>query len=298
MMSLAATPPIDPNPLVGMIRKPGQLLCPNGLVFTKGEKFMRRHMAKLVGTASQDTAEIFAVLDGPPGTGKTVLATDGLLRGGFTVANVRVSLLAGATENAATDALTDLMHKMVAYSHATGARMAAVFDDFHQSIVGTTDPKMGKTVNTGLLVNELQRIADPPRKYRSACGTPITLVFTGNDFSETAPSLFRDMRANRFTHVPTFEEKLHVIYAQLSPRTRDELYLVERLVRTYRREPIAFWTALRTDLLTAHLDDAIPDGPITKQAVDANWPKRLPLNADLVWELAKARASNKLINHY
>jgi hypothetical protein len=114
MMALAATPQLDANPLLSMIRKPHQLLCPNGLVFTKGEKFMRRHMLKLVGSASQDSAEVFALLDGPPGTGKTVL----------------------------------------------------------------------------------QRIADPPRKYRSACGAPVTLVFTGNDFSGTSPSLFRDMRSS------------------------------------------------------------------------------------------------------
>jgi hypothetical protein len=209
-----------------------------------------------------------------------------------------VSLLAGSTENAASEALSDLLRKMVAYSQATGGRMAGVLDDFHQSIVGTTDPKMGKTVNSGLLVNELQRIADPPRKYRSACGTPITLVFTGNDFSETAPSLFRDMRANRFTHVPTFEEKIHVIYNLLAPQTRDELHLVEKLVRTYRRQPIAYWTALRNELLTVHLDDAIPDGPITKASVDANWPKRLPLRPDLVWDLAKTRAATTLVNHY
>jgi ATPase family associated with various cellular activities (AAA) len=298
MMALASTPQLEPNPLLSMIRKPDQLLCPTGLVFTKGEKFMRRHMLKLMGSASQETAEIFALLQGPPGTGKTVLATDALLRGGFTVANIPVSLLAGATENAATDALSDFMRKMVAYSQATGARMAAVFDDFHQGIAGNMDDKIGKTVNTGLVLNELQRIADPPRKYRSACGTPITLVFTGNDFSGTSPSLFRDMRANKFTHNPTFEEKIHIIFNMLKPQTGTELRLVEKLVSTYRRQPIAFFTALRNDLLSSHLDDALPDGPITKQAVDALWPKHLPLKADLVWALAKERAADTLINHY
>ncbi len=298
--ALAPTPISPALEYAHLIRKPGDLICPQGLVFPKAEQFIRRHLAKLMGSVSQEAAERFGLVDGPPGTGKTVLVSDGCSRAGFAVANIPNVLLAGETENAATVALTNILQGLVAYSQATGERMAAVVDDFHLSIAGNMSKgaTVGRTVNSDLLVGELQRLADPPRPYRSACGTVIPIFFTGNDFSNITPSLFRNMRANRYTHAPTFEEKVHLIFQMLNPRTRDEVMLVEKLIRAHRREPIAFWAALKNDLLTAHLDDTLPEGPLTKAAVDATWPKRLTLDADKAWALAKARATHKLVSFY
>src|ERR1043165_1436029 len=103
--SLQATPLIPHAPMMSSVRKPGQLVCPTGLVFATGEKFMRRFLAKLISSHTRDNAERFALLEGPPGTGKTVLATDACLRAGFSVFNLPAASLAGATENAAVEVL-------------------------------------------------------------------------------------------------------------------------------------------------------------------------------------------------
>lgn len=296
--TLAPTPPLVSAAAAATIRRPGQLVCPQGLVFPKLEQFVRRHIAKLLGSATSETAELFALVDGPHGGGKTVGITDGVLRTGTAMMAIPGAELAGENEGSATAALATYMNDAVAFSRSTGDRIAVGIEDAHQAIFGSQDSKLGKTVNSGLILNELQRIADT-KPYRSACGTPIPMFFSGNDFSQTAPSLFRDRRANRHTQIPTFEEKIHVAFHTLGPRTREELNLVEKLVRHYRRMPIAFFAALRTDLLSAHIDQALPEGPLKKADIDALWPKRVPLQAELVWELAKIRAASQTLdNHY
>ncbi|KUO58132.1 MAG: hypothetical protein APF80_11905 [Alphaproteobacteria bacterium BRH_c36] len=298
MALLAPTPLQKISPVAGMIRAPGQLICPDGLVFRKAENFIRRHVAKLLATRTRNTCELFALIDGPAGTGKSVLATDGLLRAGFHVATISGAQLAGSTENAATEALSELLDHLVAYSHSTGARVAVVLDDFHQSIVGTTQSHVGRTVNSDLLTAELQRIADPPRKYRSQCGTPIPFIFTGNDFSHTAPSLFRDMRAARFTHEPTRAEKQQIIEALFASTSCRERAALRYLAWVYAHQPIAFWAALKNDLVSDVLDRNLPDGELTHAAVEAMWPSHVPLHTLRLWRLARQRVRSTPKNHY
>lgn len=295
--SLSPTPTLEGTPVAGMIRAPGQVSCPNCMMFVSVERFLKRHYARLMSTAGRETSALFAVIDGPPGTGKTMAATDATARAGLASCNVPASMLAGATENAATEALTEVMRGVVAYSKVTGHDVAVILDDFHLSIAGSTDAKISRTVNTNLLVGDCQRMVDE-RPYRCASGMPVPIVFTGNDFSQTAPSLFRDQRANRHTHAPTALEKVEIIFHLLAPRTPLELRTVEKLVRTYKTQPIAFWAALKNDLFAAHLDKVLGDGPLNRKAIDAAWPTRTPLDPELVWKTAKDRAAQKLTNHY
>lgn len=296
--SLSPTPMAETPTLATMIRVPGQEICPGKPAFARVETFVRLHLARLMAPKTRETAALYAVIDGPPGTGKTVAVTDACLRAGIAVCNVPASMLAGATENAATEALGEIMRGVVAYSRVTRNDVALVIDDFHQSIAGSTDARIGRTVNSALLVGELQRIADPPRPYRNASGKPVSILFTGNDFSQTAPSLFRDQRANRYTHEPTPNEKAQIIFDLMTPRSPEDMRIVEKLVKTYHRLPIAFWAALRNDLFAAHLARSLPDGPLNADTVNALMPARVPLNPTFVWTVAKERAAQKLANHY
>ncbi len=249
--SLAPSQFAKGNPHATNIRQPGQLLCPDGFTFERLERILQRHLYRQTIPSIMDKADRFLLVVGPPGTSKTVTCCDAALRFNWAVANLPAASLAGESEGSATATLTTFFEGMVDYSTSTGYRVAVVMDDFELSILGA-DSKTGKTINSGLLINELQRIADRPKPYRNHDGSVIPLIFTANDVSNIRSSLIRDQRCTEYIHTPTFEEKIYFAFHILKPKTGDELRLVDKLVRTYRHQPVAFFASIVSDLHTAH----------------------------------------------
>ncbi|MGE3992864.1 AAA family ATPase [Pseudorhodoplanes sp.] len=271
------------------IRMPGQFICPRGYVFASLEHVVHRHLFRNSIPSLMESADRYLAITGEPGASKTVTACDGALRFGFACAHLPGAMLASENEGGATATLKDFFETVVASSAAARVRHVAVIDDLELSIL-SSDAKTGRTINTALLTGELQRLADRPKPYRNHDGTVIPVIFTGNDFTQIRASLLRDARATSYVHTPTFEEKFAFAFHQLRPRNRRQLKFVKRIARTYRQQPIAFWSALGNDLHTARLDHLIHQGIRDPLVAEHELAHATPLDPGLVWRLAKARA--------
>lgn len=281
-------PPSAPSPFASLIRLPGEYLCPDGVIFDELERAIRRHLFKQVLPSLKGRTERYLIVQGARGTGKTVTATDASLRYGFAVALLPASMLASEHEGGATAVLRDFMAFAAEASRARKLRIVIVADDFDLSI-SAADEQTGKTINSLLVTHYLQQMADThePRNFDDS-GLPI--IFTGNNFTTVRSSLFREGRATWHTHRPTLDDKLLIAFQLFNPRTFDDRRLIERLVRSYRDESVAFWRALHNDLLTERLDDLIARGLPDVAAAEAEFRRPVPLDPQKLWLLARARA--------
>ena len=59
--SLTPTPSLEGTSVAGMIRAPGQVSCPNCMMFVSVERFLKRHYARLMSTAGRDTSALFEI---------------------------------------------------------------------------------------------------------------------------------------------------------------------------------------------------------------------------------------------
>ena len=292
---LASVPPPRPSRFAGIMRGPDEPMCPDGLIFDALEQSIRRWLAQRLLPSRRDQASRFMVIQGEPGTGKTVAACDAALRSGFHAALVSPATLASANEGGATAILDELIADMEAQSHRRAAPIVIVLNDFDLGIINL-GKDTGHTVNTGLLIGQLQHYADNTHLGRNADGSAIGFIVTGNDFSHVRASLFRDRRATLYTHAPTADERLRIAVHVLKPEGGAELRLVEKLFRTYRDQSIAFWHALRDDLDAKRLDQIIGDEPfdelsIAEAELALAHPK--PLDPAELWALAKTRATTR-----
>ena len=277
-----------PSPFASLIRTPGEYLCPDGVIFDELERAIRRHLFKQVLPSLKGRTERYLIVQGARGTGKTVTATDASLRYGFAVALLPASMLASEHEGGATAVLRDFMAFTAEASRARKLRIVIVADDFDLSI-SAADEQTGKTINSLLVTHLLQQMADThePRNFDDS-GMPI--IFTGNNFTTVRSSLFREGRASWHTHRPTLDDKLLIAFQLFNPRTFDDRRLIERLVRSYRDESVAFWRALHNDLMTERLDDLIARGLPDVAAAEAEFRRPVPLDPQKLWLLARARS--------
>jgi hypothetical protein len=286
-----STPPAAPTPFAGLVRTPGQYLCPEGVIFDELERAIRRHLFKQVLPSLKGRVERYLIIQGARGTGKTVSATDASLRYGFAVALLPASMLASEHEGGASAVLDDFMGFVAEASRSRKVRIAIVADDFDLSI-SAADSQMGKTINSLLVTHQLQQLADTqePRNFDDS-GMPI--IFTGNNFTTMRASLFRDGRAAWHTHRPTLDDKLAIAFQLFNPRSFDDRRLIERLVRTYRDESVAFWRALHSDLMTDRLDEIIARSLPDVAAAEAEFRRPVPLDGTKLIALARTRAKTR-----
>jgi hypothetical protein len=282
------SPPTPPSPFTSLLRKSGQYLCPDGVIFDELERAIRRHLFKQVLPSLKARTDRYLIIQGARGTGKTVSATDASLRYGFGVALLPASILASEHEGGATAILRDFMSFAAETSRIQKIRIAVVADDFDLSI-SAADEHTGKTINSLLVTHHLQQMADThePRNFDDS-GIPI--IFTGNNFTTMRTSLFRDGRATWHTHVPSLDDKLLIAFQLFNPRSFDDRRLVERLVRSYRDESVAFWRSLHNDLMTDRLDELIARSLPDVAAAEAEYRRPMPLDSSKLWTLARIRS--------
>ncbi len=284
----SSAPSLASSPFASLMRNPGEYLCPDGVIFDELERAIRRHLFKQVLPSLKGRAERYLIVQGARGTGKTVTATDASLRYGFAVALLPASILASEHEGGATAILRDFMAFAAETSRARRLRIVIVADDFDLSI-SAADEQTGKTINSLLVTHHLQQMADThePRNFDDS-GLPI--IFTGNNFTTMRTSLFRDGRATWHTHVPSLDDKLLIAFQLFNPRSFDDRRLVERLVRSYRDESVAFWRSLHKDLMTDRLDELIARSLPDVAAAEAEYRRPLPLDPSKLWTLARIRS--------
>lgn len=291
---MASTPPRLPTAeFSATVRPPGALYCKDGVIFAGLERAVKMHLFNNAHRHNENPRPArFLNIQGRPGTGKSVTAADAASRQNYATLLLNASSVASENEGGAVDKLESTLGDAERYSSIHKHRIVIIADDFDLGII-TADENTGKTINSNLVTQRLQALADTS-EYRDHLGAPIPLIFTSNDFTHVRSSLFRDGRSRWFTHEPTLDEKIEVAVGLFKPRGLRERAHIEKLVRRYRNESIAFWAALRSDLINDHVDEVF-DTDITNPAlVLAELRKHHPLDPRKLRALAKKHAKARV----
>lgn len=288
------TAPAAPE-LTTTLRRPGNLTCPDGVIFDGLERVVQRHLFQLRALADTHPAPPrMLVISGKPGTGKTVAATDAALRLNHAVLHLPASALASENEGGATAILDAYLNSGVKYSETFKMPVAIIADDLDLGIISAV-AETGRTINSNLLVQRLQSFADTD-ECQAYDGSRIPMIVTGNDWSTTRPSLFRDGRATWYEHAPTPDEIADIALHLFKPRTAPERRLILKLARRYRKESVAFWTAvqgsLRNDLIDGLIDSGITDQATLK--IELN--RTRPLEPGKLLKLARHHAKRRRLS--
>lgn len=292
-------PPFRPVPSAysptSAVRRPGDLLCPTGIIFDALERTVQRHLFQLrmLGEAHPRPPRMLVIV-GKPGTGKTVAATDAALRLRHAVMQIPAAALASENEGGATAALDAYLADAERHSMTHKEPVALVGDDFDLGII-SGDADTGRTVNSNLLVQRLQSFADGTG-CRNFDGTRIAFIITGNDFGTIRASLFRDGRATWFEHAPTPDDIADIAVTLLRPRTADERRLVRKLAYRYRKESVAFWTAVQQSLRSDLIDSLIASGVTDATAIKVELNRPRPLEPGKLLSLARRHARRRRLS--
>ena len=286
-----APPPVPPTTL----RRPGALICPDGIVFDGLERAVRRHLFQLrVRADAHPRPPRFLVIAGKPGTGKTVAATDAALRMGYAVLHLPAADLASENEGGATSVLDGYLADAERHAQTFDEPVAIVADDLDLGII-SAEADTGRTVNSNLLVQRLQGLAGGD-DIRNADGTPVAVIVTGNDWSHVRPSLFRDGRATWYEHAPTLDEIAAVAVSLFAPRTADERRFILKLARRYRRESVAFWSAVRASLDNDLIDALIASGITDTATLKVELHRPRPLEPEKLLGIARKHAARRRLS--
>lgn len=293
-----ATPPPLPYQFEYLILKPGNPAAASYFQVPGLHLQILKWLALQRSQGTRHKAPRFLLVVGPQGTGKSqgILAT--LLNTvGCHVCVVPPNLFASDTENGATLVLDGLMAEMERYSAEHQVHVVVVLEDVDTSILARDD-KTSVTPGHRMLAGRLQFIADRRDIYRQFTGETIGLVLTANRPDELRPSLIRNMRAMWHEHNPGPEDTYDIVFQMFDPRTAEERKLLERVFAKYKRENLSYWSALKQAVDAAYLDEMLRDGLPDTRLLDAAMARRRPLDAELIWKLARAGSTTRAVNYF
>lgn len=287
-------PPIPPGggsyQFAHTFRKPGQWLCKDRVVFDDLEAEIRRHLFSTLLASLHGKAERFLIVQGLPGSGKTVAACDAALAFGWGVAHLSASMLASEHEGGAVAMLNAFLEEVVRFSEEHQIYMVVIIDDFDLSIC-SVEKNVAHTTNTGGFTERNQKLADTD-EYQSFSGSVIPFICTGNDFTPIRESLFRAGRATWYSHTLTLDDILRVATHILKPRRMVDRKLVEQLVKKYRHEPVSIWRSVHNDMQRDRMDDMITRGLSPKEA-DRELQRPQVIDPQKLKAYVKARAGTQ-----
>lgn len=288
-------PGSHPRAETSHLRRPGHLLCPHGVVFQHVEHAVKRHLFQLRFLGDQHPKPPrFLVIAGKPGTGKTVAATDAALRFGHAVLHLPASNLASENEGGATAALDAFLGEAERHAATHKEPVAIIADDLDLGII-SAEADTGRTINSNLLVQRLQSLADGD-SIRNHDGTRIALIVTGNDWSHVRSSLFRDGRATWHEHTLTPDDIAALAINLFKPKTDGDRSLVLKLARRYKHESVAFWTAVHTSLHNGLVDALIASGVTDPVAIKVELNRPRALEPGKLLGLARKHATRRRLS--
>lgn len=288
-------PTQSPPPPSSILRRPGKLLCPDGIIFGGLERVVQRHLFQLRALDSEHPRPPrFLVIAGRPGTGKTVAATDAALRMNHAVLHLPASNLASESEGGATAVLDSYLADAERHARTHNEPVAIIADDLDLGII-SAEADTGRTINSNLLIQRLQSLADGDDGC-NADGTRIALIVTGNDWSHVRSSLFRDGRATWHEHIPSPDDIAALALNLFKPRSEDDRRLLLRLARRYRNESVAFWSAVRTSLNNDLIDALIAAGITDPVAIRVELQRPRPLEPGKLLGLARKHATRRRLS--
>ena len=277
------------------LRRPGKLLCPDGIIFDGLERAVHRHLFQLHALDGEHPRPPrFLVIVGKPGTGKTVAATDAALRMNHAVLHLQAANLASENEGGATAVLDSYLANAEHHARTHKEPVAIIADDLDLGII-SVEADTGRTINSNLLIQRLQSLADGD-DIRNADGTRIALIVTGNDWSNVRPSLFRDGRATWYEHEPTPDDIAALAVNLFKPRTDNDRRMLLKLARRYRHESVAFWSAVRTSLNNDLIDALMAAGVTDPTSIKVELHRPRPLEPGKLLGLARNHATRRRLS--
>lgn len=213
---------------------------------------LRRYYAR--ADRCQKPARMLAV-QGPPGDGKTEMATEVCAAAGCNTFVVPGAALSGKHEGDAQVALKSMLDAAAKAALANGRPTVIVLDDLDRGVM-SVDKNTGHTINSELLAGELQALANDAAFATTSSIYRIPFVLTGNNFRCLPPTLMRPGRVRFFDWRPDAEEKSDMLMSLFEPGSEYEARGLRKLIRHYhaKGEPLAFFV----DVLNAYRDEEYP----------------------------------------
>ncbi len=184
----------------------------------------------------------------------------------------------------------------LATSETTETECIVIIDD--SDAVLSRDPSVQTTINQPLLDVFFQWFASDKTNYLNYDGSPIGLVFTGNDFTHTRSPVLRFGRADIVTHAPSLEEKIEVAQSVFEAATDQEVQLINRLVTKHQDQQLALWPTLARDLHKQRRRELYAIYGVDLEAIDAALAEPLTLTEALLNEALDNRLSDGVSKNF
>jgi hypothetical protein len=214
------------------------------------ERFQRAvllHLFRNLDPAPEPSIPLILGIHGPTGEGKTFQCRRVVEGIGARVFVVSGGELESPDAGAPAELIRRTYNEARAWRTADGTRLnpsLLLLNDIDAAI-GDWGERVQYTVNRQNVLGELMHLADVPDMPDGRRAPRVPVIVTGNDFTKLYGPLIRLGRMSLFNWSPTLGEKADVvrgIYPELSSAK------VDRLVRTFDGQPVAFFAHLRSML--------------------------------------------------